>query len=146
MSTLGRLDETYAAAIQHDLVDLPEGTLKLGVVRKPTSWFHPRVDENEPALGPPEELFEEFRVRYDHLQTEGLSDHDAHNTAWEDVDYDQRYRSYLRESEEARQAIQEVIDRLMEGTDVALVCFENTEQKRCHRTLLKDEIERSLTE
>ncbi|MFB6201400.1 MAG: DUF488 family protein [Halorhabdus sp.] len=144
MSEHGRLRDTYVAAIQHDLVELPPETLRLGVVRRPTQWFRPHVDENEPVLGPPDSLLDEFRTRYEQLEMEGLSDEEAHNTAWDEIEYDQRYRSYLAESEEAQDAIQRIVDLVTGGTDVALVCFENTEQKRCHRTLLRDEIERVL--
>lgn len=141
MSERGQLRDTYVAAIQHDLVELPADALRLGVVRRPTQWFHPHVDENEPALGPPDHLLDEFRTRYEHLEMEGLADEEAHNTAWDEIDYDQQYRAYLEESEDAREAVQRVVDLIINGTDVVLVCFENTEQKRCHRTLLKEEIE-----
>jgi len=30
---------------------------------------------------------------------------------------------------------------LAEGTHVALVCFENVDQKRCHRTIHREELE-----
>lgn len=146
MSKRGQLRDTYVAAIQHNLVELPADALRLGVVRRPTQWFRPHVDENEPALGPPDSLLDEFRTRYEHLEMEGLPDEEAHNTAWEEIDYDLRYRSYLEESKEAQEAIQRVVDLVTDGTDVALVCFENTDQKRCHRTLLKDEIERAFGE
>lgn len=36
----GSLTTTYVAAIQHDLLDLPESTRRVDVVRKPTRWFH----------------------------------------------------------------------------------------------------------
>jgi len=36
----------------------------------------------------------------------------------------------------------DLLDLLAEGTDVALVCFENTDQKRCHRTILREELHR----
>jgi hypothetical protein len=63
----GTLSDTYVAAIQHDLVDLPEDAYRLGVVRKPTPWFHGAVDDNERALGPPASLLDEMATREDEL-------------------------------------------------------------------------------
>ena len=134
----GRLTDTYASALQHDLVDLPEDTVRFGVVRQQTRWFAPYVDENLSALGPPTDLFDEFRDRRDELADEGLDDAEAHNRAWADVEYDRRYRDHLVESADAQAALDRVRERLSAGDDVVLVCYENTDEKRCHRTLLRE--------
>jgi hypothetical protein len=44
----GTLDETYVAALQHDLVEPGDATL-VGVVRHPTGWFRAATDENQPV-------------------------------------------------------------------------------------------------
>lgn len=137
----GTVHDTYVAALQHDIADVPDEAVRVGVVRRPTPWFYAQVDENVPELGPPADLLEEFKDRYEHRQEQGLGDAEAHNTALEDVDYDARYRSYLDESDEARAAIEDLRNRLESGEDVVLVCYENTEEKRCHRTLLRSELE-----
>lgn len=134
----GTLVDTYVAALQHDLVDLPNETTTVGVVRRPTRWLHPYVDENRAALGPPEGLLEAFQARHTALLEQGIEDATAHNRAWEDVSYDQRYRAHLEDSGDARAALTSLRTWLQEGRNVALVCYENTDEKRCHRTLLRD--------
>jgi hypothetical protein len=133
----GTLTDTYVAALQHDLVDLPEGTRRVGAVRKPTPWFHGQVDENRPALGPPATLLEEFQAREEAFAMDGMCDEGAHNAAWEELDFDTRYREHLA-SGEAASAVADLRDLIEAGTDVALVCYENTDKKRCHRTILRD--------
>lgn len=138
------LDDTYVAALQHDLVDLsPEATL-VGVVRRPTGWFQATVDENHPALGPPEELLEAFKQRHEELREQGLVDKDAHDAAWEEVGFADRYRAHLSEDSEAQRAVAELANRLRDGQQLVLVCFENTDQKRCHRTLLEAHLAEQL--
>jgi uncharacterized protein YeaO (DUF488 family) len=136
----GDLFDTYVAALQHDLVDLPDDTRRVGVVRSPTPWFHGVVDENQPALGPPSELLEEFQAREESFKLDGMCEEGAHNAAWEELDFERRYRAHLA-TEEAQAAMDDLCD-LLEDVDVALVCFENTDQKRCHRTVLREELER----
>ena len=139
----GRLTDTYVAALQHDLADVPEEATRVGVVRRPTPWFHGPVDENVPALAPPDALLDDVKRRHERLVSTGLEDAEAHNQALEDVDYDERYRAHL-ESPEAQAAMDDLLDRLEAGEDIALVCYENTEKKRCHRTILGAELESRL--
>ena len=134
----GTLTDTYVAAIQHELVDLPADATRVGVVRKPTSWFHGAVDENRPELGPPADLLETFRQREEDLKMQGLCEEGAHNAAWDEVGFEETYREYLEESDEAQAVIDDLESRLAAGESLALVCFENTEKKRCHRTVLRD--------
>lgn len=134
----GSLTDTYVAALQHDLVDVPAETTRVGVVRKPTRWFHGVVDENRPALGPPTALLEDAKDREESFAMEGLCDEEAHNAAWEAVDFEARYREYLETDANARAEIDDLQTLLDDGEDVALVCYENTDQKRCHRTILRD--------
>jgi len=141
MTDRGRVRDTYVAAIQHDKVDLAGSERLVGVVRRPHSWFHGQVDENRQALAPPEGLLDEFKERASSLEAEGQSDQAAHNEAWDAVDFDARYRQHLAESPEARDAMADLTDRLAAGDDVVLVCYENTDQKRCHRTLLRSELD-----
>lgn len=136
----GRLDDTYVAAIQHDLAELPAGAHLVGVVRRATPWFHAAVAENVSALGPPPDLLDEVKDRHETLTSRGLDDATAHNRAMADVDYDDRYRAYLDESSEAAREIERIRDRLASGEDVVLVCYENTDEKHCHRTLLQERI------
>jgi hypothetical protein len=144
VSDTGAVDDTYLAAIQHGLVEVSPETTTLGVVRRPARWFAGTVDENRAALGPPEPLLDEFQTRRADFEMRGLCDEGAHNAAWSDVRFEERYRSYLDENADARAALSELTDRVRAGNDVTLVCYENTNKKRCHRTALREEIERRL--
>lgn len=139
----GRLSDTYVAALQHDIADIPAGATRVGVVRRPTHWFHGPVDENIPALAPPAGLLDEVKDTHERLKADGLDDATAHNRALEEVDYDERYLAHL-ETPEAQAAIHDLVSRIDDGEDVALVCYENTDEKRCHRTLLVNVLEQHL--
>ncbi|QLG27532.1 DUF488 family protein [Halorarum halophilum] len=135
------LHDTYVAALQHDLVDLPAGTRLVGVVRRPTRWFAGAVDENRPALGPPEDLLDDVKQAEEDLKIAGLCDEEAHNAAWDQVDFADRYREHLGSAPAAAEAVDDLRTALNGGEDVALVCYENTAKKRCHRTILREELE-----
>lgn len=144
MDTTDRLQDTYVAAIQHDLVDFPPGTTFVGVVRRPTGWFRSTVDENHPDLGPPRELLDAIKQQHEEFKLQGMCDEGAHNAAWDEVEFDQRYRSYLSESPQAQEVIAELTDRLRNEEQLVLVCYENTDQKRCHRTILHEHLTAQL--
>lgn len=141
--TRGSVTDTYVAAIQHDLVDLDD-VRRLGVVRRPTSWFNTVVDDNEPALAPPQPLLDRVQEAQEDLKMQGMCDEGAHNAAWENLKFAEQYRDYLTDSAAAQQALEEVVSAVKDGESIALVCYENTDKKRCHRTILRDEIESML--
>jgi uncharacterized protein YeaO (DUF488 family) len=132
-----RLHDTYVAALQHDLVDLLEETTLVGVVRRPTGWFNAAVDENAPAVAPPATLLNAFEDREETFTMRGICAEEAHNAAWEAVDFTSRYRRHLHTAQSAQQAVAELCDRLRAGESLTLVCFENTDAKRCRRTILR---------
>ena len=132
----GSVDETYAAALQHDLVEL-EGATPVGVVRRPPPWFHAAVAENRRELGPPVDLLEAVRERREDLKTAGICETGAHNAAFEEVDFDTRYREHLRADDDAGAALAALRERVSDGEDVALVCLE-ADNKRCHRHALRE--------
>lgn len=137
MTASGAVRDSYVAAIQHDLVDLDGDEFLAGVVRRPTPWFHGAIDENFRALGPPESLLEEAKRREEDFKRRGVCESGAVNAAWEDVGFADRYREYLSESDDAGAAIEALEDRLGDGQDVVLVCYEG-EDKRCHRRILRE--------
>ena len=140
--TSGTVGETYAAALQHDLVDAGDATL-VGVVRRPTGWFHALVEENHPELGPPAELLAAVKALHESFAAQGMCDQGAHNAAWEETQFDAHYLEYLEESEEAQRAIEDLTARIADGEDVFLVCFEG-ENKRCHRRILREHLRERL--
>lgn len=137
MTERGALLDTYAAALQHDLADLDGDERLLGVVRRPLPWLLGQVEENRSELGPPPELLDAVKQRHEELQETGLSDATAHNRALAELDYRDRYLDYVKNSEDAQAAIQDIKELRADGQDVVLVCYENTTEKRCHRTILK---------
>ncbi|WP_277540695.1 DUF488 domain-containing protein [Haloarcula laminariae] len=135
----GAVRETYVAAVQHDLADLTGDETLVGVVREPTGWFHAAVDENCPELGPPSELLGETKQRAEDLRMQGLCETGAHNAAWDETDFESRYRSHLDDEDGARRALDGLASRVRNGETVVLVCFED-DNKRCHRHLLRDRL------
>ncbi|WP_254544979.1 DUF488 family protein, N3 subclade [Halomarina pelagica] len=144
MNTDELLQDTYVAALQYDLVDLPEDATLAGVVRRPTGWFRSVIDENYPPLGPPPDLLDEFKQRQEDFKMQGMCDEGAHNAAWDEVGFEDRYQAHLTEAADAQEAIAELTDRLRAEEQLVLVCFENTNKKRCHRTLLQEHLTAQL--
>jgi len=145
MTALGRVRETYHAAIQHDMVELTGDEHLAGVVRRPTGWFRSVVDANYPALGPPEPLLEETKDVQEAFELDGMCDTGAHNAAWEETNFEARYRDYLADSPEADATLDGLESRVRDGETVVLVCFEG-EDKRCHRHLLLEALRDRLAE
>nr|WP_232833846.1 DUF488 domain-containing protein [Saliphagus sp. LR7] len=144
VTTSDLLEDTYVAALQHDLVDISLEATLVGVVGRPTGWFRTTIDENYPALGPPPDLLDEFKQRHEDFKMQGMCDEGAHNAAWDEVGFEDRYRTHLTEAADAQEAVAELTDRIRDGEHLVFVCFENTDQKRCHRTLLKEHITEQL--
>lgn len=134
-SEYGSLNHTYHAALQYGHDEPADSDLVLGVVRKPMYGIQAHVDENCTTLAPPAELLSEFKERVDEI---------GHNPAIADVDYRTRYRAHLTGSEQS-EAIDHICDELRSGRTVWLVCYENTDEKYCHRLLLVDEIRTRLS-
>lgn len=141
----GTLIDISVTVIQHDLADVPDDATLIGVVRNPDSWFHAAVDENIPELGPPAELLESMHEAEADLKMRGLCAEGAHNAAWDQVEFERRYREYLEHSADTQAAIENLRERLESGESLALVCYENTEKKRCHRTILRARLERAVS-
>lgn len=141
MTQSAPLADTYVAALQHGLADLPADATLVGVVRKPTRWLNAAVDENHRALGPPASLLEAFDERETDLKRRGLCAAEAHNATWDELSFAERYREHLETDPDARTALTSLADRLRDGEPLALVCYENTEKKRCHRTTLRTVLE-----
>lgn len=137
----GTLADTYVAAIQHDLADLPPEASLVGVVRSPTPWFHAAVDENLRELGPPSDLLSATDRAAEDLKMRGVCDEEAHNAAWDEVGFVDRYRRHLATDPDAEAALSALDERLRSGESIALVCYENTTKKRCHRTILREVLE-----
>ena len=135
----GTVTDTYVAALQHDLVEVDETDRLVGVVRKPTGWFRAAVDENRPELGPPTELLDEAKQVTEDFKRRGMCAEGAHNAAWEETDFDTRYRTHLDENATAQAALSDLAGAVADGETVVLVCYEG-DGKRCHRTILAERL------
>jgi uncharacterized protein YeaO (DUF488 family) len=135
----GTLGDTYVAALQHGLVDLDGDETLVGVVREPTGWFHAAVDENVPELGPPADLLAETKRVTREFKQGGMCDEGAHNAAWEETAFADRYRTYLDTEDAPQAALADLRERLASSESLVLVCFEG-ESKRCHRSILRDRL------
>lgn len=141
----GSVSDSYVAALQHDTADVPDDATRVGVVRRATPWFYGAVDENVPALAPPEDLLDETKARQAELEAAGVSDAEAHNRAMNEVDFVERYADHLDTDPDAIEALSDLESRLRAGEDVVLVCYENTDEKRCHRTALGARLQARLS-
>jgi uncharacterized protein YeaO (DUF488 family) len=138
MSERHELRDTYHAALQHGHVDPGDDDLVVGVVRRPSYGIGNYLDRNVPELAPPDDLLSEFKTFVD--------EHDdlPHDEAWHEVKFDERYRDHLR-NPEPQQAMDDLLAELeSQAGDVWLVCYENTDDKRCHRTILKDVLQERI--
>ena len=86
------------------------------------------------ALAPPEDLFREFKDREAALKKSGVDPVDAHNQAWDDVRYEERFGASFWANPAAMKELGDV-ERLSRSEDVFLVCYEKP-PKKCHRFLL----------
>lgn len=141
----GEIRETYHAALQHDLVDLPDDARLIGVVRRPMGWFGAELDENRPDLGPPEDLLDETKAAAERMESEGFDETPAHNLSWEESNFEERYRSYLADSDAARRELEDLARRVADGETIVLVCYEG-EDKHCHRHVLQEVLEERVRE
>ena len=128
----GTVRDTYHAALLHGHATPDDDDLVVGVVRRPSYGIENYLDRNVPELAPPDDLLDEFRTLDD------ARDDLTHDEVWDEVDFGERYRDHLR-TPQAQQAMDDLLEAFeSRDGDVWLVCYENTDEKRCHRTILKD--------
>lgn len=148
---IGQLDETYLTALQQQddtqssLFDYSEDEdpqTNIAVVIKPNeTGILDVVDEWRPALGMPNWKLTEFQKLRANMNE--INSVQAHNKAYERLDLDETYKSHLRFNTQAQKRVNELIERLHDGEDITLVCFEKP-PKKCHRHVLKEHIENRL--
>ena len=137
----GAVRDTTLVALQNGLVEPSPDEFVLGIVRQPTGALEAAVDECDPALAPPAELLATFERRCEEFKLAGLCDEGAHNAAWEDVGVDAQYREMLDSEPEATEAVARLRRRLERGQRLLLVSDESAENRRSHRTVLRERLE-----
>lgn len=122
----------------HQLSSLPlDEVLPVDVTNNPPWWV--RKDHKErmirrAELAPNRTLLDKFLEQRSALKQEGLSDIDAHNRAFEAVDYRARFNAQIETDPSAWERLGELAERDREH-DVVLVCYCGPD-KACHRYLL----------
>lgn len=128
---------------QSNLFDFAESSehtpASIAVVSKPNDTGILDVcDEHMPELGMPPRVLADFQK----LRSR-MSEHsrvEEHNKAYDHCRLDEKYRERLRTNSKADAAVREIAERLRDGEDITLVCFEKS-PKQCHRHVLKNRIE-----
>lgn len=143
------LFDTYNSALHHGTVDIPSDAWVVGVVRIPMHGIDDVIDTNLPSLAPPSPLLTEIKNTADEI---GADEQTAHNRAYEQSDFEQRYLDYLDadgtppesvvsvaddDRTNVTEAVDEVLARLRDGQPVYLTCYEG-ENKACHRRPLRE--------
>lgn len=121
--------------------DGPETTY-IGVVRSTKEPLLDVVDEVEPRLAPPEELFFQWLNTKRRLSDDGMLDTNAHNEALDRVNYFERFEDHLN-TIGPQAALTSIISRVESGEDIVLVCYCDN-GKQCHRHPVAERIRARL--
>lgn len=125
---------------QTSLADYGGEETFVGIVHSPSDDFLDTVDYNDERLAPPHDLFEDWKSERSRLYSNGISDPEAHNTAFDSVTYRKRFREHL---DEHTHALDEYAERVARGETIVFVCF-CTNGKYCHRRMVKDTVYQRL--
>lgn len=127
------------------------------VARRTNQQMDLVCDEHMVSLGPPDHLLSEFLMGRQGRMHEGDTKEQAHEDTYRATVYEARYKQYLahdpedpnvrwywpeeRDENQPRAAIEQLVNRLINGEDMVLVCF-CEEGWSCHTEVLKDEVYR----
>jgi uncharacterized protein YeaO (DUF488 family) len=114
------LKESYVAKLK----TLPKNAMKIAV-------GYPS------AFSPSETLLREFNEIKSKLMKKGINEPDARKRAWQQTDFEKRYRKEIESKPDVIDKLKE-IKKLAEKKDVALYCY--CGKKPCHRFVLIDMI------
>jgi hypothetical protein len=108
-------------------------TVKKGIPRAQCVFVARKRGNDE--LAPPEALYRDFDQRKKLLEKEyGKDSDEAHNRAFLDCHYEERFRESILASPEALKKLREITARAQDQ-DIYLVCYEGA-SKACHRRIL----------
>lgn len=149
----GRIDEmcfwTLEETVDPDQRSLHEytsapGSTTIAVVREPNDTGIVDVcDEWAQSLGMPKDALRDFwELRSQYRENDGV--YRPSDRAYRELELDERYVEYVRHSDEAQTALDDIVDRILSGEDITLVCFEE-DGKCCHRHELLSMIESRLS-
>lgn len=102
------------------------------------------TDAHDGRLAPDTKLFTDWIERRDELR-EDYRYAEAHNRAFDEVDYRSRYREQLREAEDDIGVLTEYAETVRDGEHVVLVCY-CSQGCKCHRRIAKNMIHDNVTD
>ncbi len=111
----------------------------IAVVSLPNEKMLEVTDEWVPELGIPEKHLSRFLKRKKDYRANSAIDEPA-NRAYTDLSLDEKYVEYVRESEDAQDAISQIISRINSGESITLVSYEEPHEM-CHRHTLMEIIQ-----
>lgn len=85
-------------------------------------------------LAPSKKLLNEFNERKEKLRRMGIDDVSAHNRAFDDIDYERKFRQEILNRPEALLKLRQIKESAKEK-DIYLICYEKP-PKKCHRFIL----------
>ena len=109
------------------------------VTNNPPWWVkreHKRRLVRRAELAPDRSLLDEFLAQRNALKQDGVSDLQAHNRAFDDVDYTTRFNAQIEGDPTAMARLADLVRQDAEH-EVVLVCYCGP-GKACHRHLLLD--------
>lgn len=116
----------------------------IAVVSRPRdTGIETMCDEWWPELGMPERHLDRFWSYRAGFKTNSAVE-DATARAYKEARLDHYYDQYIRKSDEAQNALSELVRRLTDGEDITLVCFEDGAQP-CHRYRILEIVEARLS-
>jgi hypothetical protein len=141
----GRIDDISFSKLkekrlssQSEIVDFcsDENTTYIAVVSLPRDSIEEYVDMVWQELGMPEWALKRFLERRAGYRGNSAVEN-PHEQAYEDVHLHRIYQSHLSDSEAAQDRIDELVERVVSGEKISLVCYEEDGQS-CHRHILVD--------
>lgn len=119
-----------------------EGTTYVGIANSEREDYLDAVDEVEPRIAPPSDLFHQWYNTRERMMSEGMLERNAHNEALEVVNYFDRFEAHLN-SDDAQTALTQITERVRDGEDIVLVCYCG-DGKQCHRHPVAERIKARL--
>lgn len=147
----GSLDESHYEVVRSEyesqqlqLSDFNEtdDSTKIAVTTQPKD-LDKFCDEVREELGMPERHLNRYWQYRSGFETNSAVDNPAER-AFEEARLDYWYRRHIQCSEDAQNALSELVSRLRNGEDITLVCFEESSEP-CHRHILMELIEARLS-
>lgn len=149
----GSLDESHYEVVREEyesdqqslthFCEDSDSPTTIAVVSQPTRNIDQYCDEVCSELGMPSKFLKRYHQYLSGYRTNSAVDN-PQKRAWVDAELEKEYMRHVRSSDEAQNALSQLVSRLNEGEDLTLVCYEK-DSEPCHRHLLIELIEARLS-